>query len=112
MKVSNNVKKKYKKKYILKKVAFRIKLIKLRLFGKKLFYQSLEKVDKKNLVILIYWRWDFTLFVPNLNLTFKLVLLFMVFKIGQRVEFNVKDFLVLIVGEIYSLDRDEIWVPL
>ena len=75
------------------------------------FYQYLEKLIKK-LVILIYWRWDFPLFVPNLNLTFKLVLLFIVFKTGQRADFNAKEFLVLIVGEIYSLNSDEIWVPL
>ena len=46
--------------------------------------------------------------MPNLNLTFKLVLLFIVFKTGQRADFNAKEFLVLIVGEIYSLNSDEI----
>ena len=50
----------------------------------------------------------FARFVPNLNLTFKLVLHFMVFKTGQRADFNAKDFLVLKVGDIYTLDNDEI----
>ena len=80
--------------------------------NKKSFINLWKKLINIFLAILIYWRWDFALFVPNLNLTFKLVLLFMVFKTGQRVDFNAKDFLVLIVGEMYSLDRDEIRVPL
>ena len=63
-------------------------------------------------VILIYLQWDFARFVPNLHLTFKLVLHFMVFKIGQRADFNAKDFLVLKVGDIYSLDNDESRMPL
>ena len=36
----------------------------------------------------------------------------MVFKTGQRADFTAKDFLVLMVGDIYSLDSDEIRVPL
>ena len=53
------------------------------------------------------------LFMARLcSLCFKLVLHFMVFKIGERADFNAKDFLVLNVVDIYSLDNNEICVPL
>ena len=50
--------------------------------------------------------------MPNLNLTFKSDLHFIVFRTGQRANFNANDLRVLIVGEIYSLDTVETQVPL
>ena len=75
--------------------------------------QNLNFLSKLNKMVYINLStMRICLLCAHLNLNFMSDLLFMVFKTGQRVDFNTNNICVLIVGEIYSLDSDEIWVPL
>ena len=71
--------------------------------------QNLNFLSKLNKMVYINLStMRICLLCAHLNLNFMSDLLFMVFKTGQRADFNANNFCVLIVGDIYSLDSDEI----